>query len=277
MLSMKKSIRTTAAPALIAAVMLLGSCIGGEISVRLPDKHRAEQRISQIIEDRFDDPVLISENRSENTWEVSLPDRNGLKVQFNFYKENPSVGIDGSELFNYWELRCRTDYIWQIVSTFDNSLKDPVDEKYGIIPGSTETSQRFKRPAVTVHTGMEFDELTDERAISYINECVALYDFRAVQYTSYSDCDNFGVETVDFIFVMDNVPDTDGEPFEYLVTLSSNGMSGIKMKDRGKYIDEKWAQQQMSMQKAQYLYRLQKEIEKTSGLAEIPEISPENQ
>ena len=257
----KKNCMLLCAAALLCILFTFTSCGTKASEIKLPDEKKVKEKISQIIEDKFDDPVLISESEEDSVWETSLPERNGLKVRFTFEKVGEAKGLgNGSVAYYDYNLHTTTDYVSQIIKAFDSSLKVAVDEKYGITPFTTAFNDKLINiPCVEVHTPQTLDEFTEDKMIGYINECMELYDFKAVPCETVTIARRQGVETLCFHFIFDNVTDPNVNPFVLSIQLSESSLSAINVNgtERFEHFNESWAKQQLSDSKAKYKYKLE--------------------
>ena len=199
--------------------------------------------VSMIIRDRFASLKKIGKGSNEagnmmNIWEVTLPDRNDMKVHFYNY-------IDGGGTSNgmanpSWHNYIKTDYVGQVLSSVPQEDKNPIDEKYGIVPDNTDIEfEDYSEVTVVVHTHRDVEDFSEDEVIDYINECLDLYDLQLQPAYSFEDGGYNGVEELIFKIVFDDVHEENGEPFYADMSLVSGTMSNYKLKaEEGQKFDE---------------------------------------
>ncbi len=214
--------------------------------------------ISMIISDRFTDlkkvgyePGVDLLEGGENIWEATLPDRGGIKVKF--YN-----GIDdfaGNDMGSHdWHRYIKTDYVGAVISSADQSGKNGIDEKYGMLPDTTEVDyDKYGSVKVYVHTKKGIDEIPEDDLVNYIEECLNYYDLGIQPAGTFKEGSYYGVEQLVFVIVYDEVMDAStGRPFEDDLIPVQGTMSDYKLLGEGNTFQKDYVRSLHSQHIARY-------------------------
>ena len=215
--------------------------------------------ISTIITDSFSDlkktghePGTDFLEGGSDVWEVTLPDRDGLKVHFysSIRHITPVQGMGSSSWHRYIE----TDYVGQVMAAADQSGKNEIDVRYGMLPDTTEiVFDKSGDVKMYVHTSAGIKDITEDKLVDYINECLKYYDLGVAPAGTYDEAAYYGVEKLAFVIVYDEVMDASSDkPFEDELVLVSDSMSNYKLRSDGKAFEEDWVRSQHSQHIARY-------------------------
>lgn len=262
----------------LMACVVLGGC--GMRPLFRYSKLQMKFYIPTIISDRYTDlhkagseaGIDMSEGRID-VWEATLPDRDNLKVHFysSIRHITPVQGMGSSS----WHRYIDTDYVGQVISSADQSGKNEIDVRYGMLPDTTDVVyDKYSDVNVYVHTSAGLEDITDDELISYIGECLDYYDLGVQPAGTYDEAAYYGVEKLVFVIVYDEVTDTStGKPFEDELVLVADTMSNYKLRGDGQAFEGDWIRSQHSQHIARFKHDndLEKKITDEQALSAIQE------
>ncbi len=235
--------------------------------------------ISMIITDRFTDLKKVGYEKGvdileggENVWEVSLPDRGGVKVRF--YN-----GIDdfaGNDMGSHdWHRYIKTDYVGAVIAATDPAGKDEIDERYGMLAGTTEVEyDKYGTVKVYVHTKQGLEDLSEDDLTDYVEDCMEYYDLGVQPAGTYKEGSYYGVEQLVFVIVHDDVKDAaTGKPFEDDLIPVQGTLSDYKLLGEGEKFQKDYVRSLHRQNVARYKHDndLEKKITDEQALSVIKE------
>ena len=244
-----------------AAILCLMICLTGCGLRPLFRYNRFQMQyfISTIITDRFtelkktgSEPGVDFLEGGTDVWEVTLPDRDGLKVHFysSIRHITPVQGMGNSS----WHRYIDTDYLGQVLSNADQTGKNEIDIRYGMLPDSTEVVfDKSSDVKVYIHTSSGVEDVTDDEIVDYIGECLSYYDPGIQPSGTYDEAAYYGVEKLIFVIVYDEaINASTDKPFEDELVLVADSMSKFKLSGDSKAFDEDWVRSQHRQNIARY-------------------------
>ncbi len=233
--------------------------------------------ISMIITDRITGLKKVGYEKGvdffeggENVWEATLPDRGGVKVRF--YN-----GIDdfaGNDMGAHdWHKYIKTDYVGAVLAAADQSGKNKIDEKYGMLPDTTEVVyDKYGSVKVYVHTNAGIEDLSGDDLVDYIEECLKYYDLGIQPAGTFKEGSYYGVEQLTFVIVYDEVMDVStGKPFEDDLIPVQSTLSNYKLMGEGEMFQKDYVRSLHSQNIARYKHNngLEKKLTDEQALSAI--------
>ena len=248
-------------PVIVVAMLFIVVCMTGCGMRPLFRYNKSQMRhfISMIITDRFTELKKTGYESGTDfleggtdVWEVTLPDRNGLKVHFysSIRHITPVQGMGRSS----WHRYIKTDYLGQVMAAADQTGKNEIDARYGMLPDTTEVVyDKSGDVKVYIHTSSGLEGLTDDGIVDYIRACLDYYDLGIQPSGSYDETAYYGVEKLVFVIVYDEVRDASSDqPFEDDLVLVSESMSNYRLWGDGRAFEEDWVRSQHRQNIARY-------------------------
>ncbi len=218
----------------------------------LYSKNKMRKVIASVITDDFANLTLVSKSSDCNTWEITLPERNNLKVRFCNGKIDTGLSIDGCKAYELWQNSVKSNYVSRILSAADSSKKAEIDKKYGLIPGSTEISDLNGIPRVLTHTAKSLDAFSEDDAVGYVEDCLKFYNFGVRPLPNWDQVHQYGVSTVYFAIVFDSAPKKDGSRLICDLCPISSSLSAVSLRCGSDTFQKNWVKSQLRHQKALY-------------------------
>ncbi|MCR5268450.1 MAG: hypothetical protein K6E16_08035 [Lachnospiraceae bacterium] len=233
--------------------------------------------ISMIITDRFTDLEKVDHEAGtdffeggENVWEVTLPDRGGIRVRFyNGIDDFAGNGMGAHD----WHRYIKTDYVGQVILAADQAGKNKIDERYGMLPDTTEVDfDKYGTVKVYVHTKRGIEDFSGDDLVSYIGECLDYYDLGIQPAGTYKEGAYYGVEQLTFVIVYDELIDAStGKPFEDDLIPVQGTLSDYQLLGDGKAFQEDFIRAKHSEHIAQYKHKngLEDKLSDEQGMTAI--------
>ncbi|MCR5676395.1 MAG: hypothetical protein K6G16_11875 [Lachnospiraceae bacterium] len=272
--------KKTKIPELAVLCLLFCGCLTGCGMRPLFRYNQLQMRgfIPMIITDRFTDLKKIEYvagvdflEGGTDIWEVTLPDRGGLTVHFysSIRRITPVQGMGRASWHRYIE----TDYVGQVLAAADQTGKNEIDARFGMLPDTTEVVyDRSGDVDLYVHTAAGLDEFSDDRIVDYIKACLEYYDLGVQPAGTPDEAAYYGVEKLSFVIVYDAVTDASADgPFEDDLVLVSDSLSNFGLRGDGRAFEEDWVRLQHRQHIARFKHDngLEKKITDEQALSAI--------